>query len=257
MHQWLAQDGGHAWIGDASRRREVAAAGSDPQRRRAALEKERLRHWGLSAAGKKKLLNELGLLTGYHRKSLLRLLNRRPSPTPDGLDATEEKSKLTPSDCPSPTCRQKAHGTPRLWAARYGVSCTSAVLSSCSNRQLPWSRPVYRVLIAETSCTAIDLAFSGAPTNDPWNNSVIANRDEIVTVDGNAYFPPEALVQGCFRPSRHRTVCGWKREAHTTSTDVVVDGQANANATWFYPEPKDAAAQIKGSVAFWKGVLVS
>jgi len=99
MHQWLAQDGGHAWIGDASRRREVAAAGSDPQHRRAALEKGRLRHWGLSAAGKKKLLNELGLLTGYHLKSLLRLLNRRPSPTPDGLDATEEKSKLKP---PSP-----------------------------------------------------------------------------------------------------------------------------------------------------------
>jgi hypothetical protein len=59
-------------------------------------------------------------------------------------------------------------------------------------------------------------------TEDPWNNSVIANRDEIVTVDGNAYFPPEALVQGCFRPSRHCTVCGWKRETHTTSTWLLM-----------------------------------
>ena len=101
-------------VGDASWRDEVGAAGPVPQRRRAALEAASLRYGSLSAAGKKKLLDELELLTGYHRKSLLRLLNRRPSPTQDGLDATEEKSKLTPSDCPSPTCRQKAHGTPRL-----------------------------------------------------------------------------------------------------------------------------------------------
>lgn len=83
-------------VGDASWRREVGAAGPDPQRRRAALEAARLRYGGLSAAGKKKLLDELELLTGYHRKSLLRLLNRRPSPTPDGVDAMEEKSELKP-----------------------------------------------------------------------------------------------------------------------------------------------------------------
>ena len=66
---------------------------------------------------------------------------------------------------------------------------------------------------------------------------------------------PEALRGDCFRSSSHRTVCGWKGEAHYY--DVVVDGQVNANAAWFYPEPKSAAAEIKGRVAFWKGVKVS
>lgn len=83
-------------VGDASWRGEVGAAGPDPPRRRAALEAARLRYGGLSAAGKKKLLDELELLTGYHRKSLLRLLNLRPLPTPDGVDAMEEKSELKP-----------------------------------------------------------------------------------------------------------------------------------------------------------------
>ena len=71
----------------------------------------------------------------------------------------------------------------------------------------------------------------------------------------NAYFPADALQAGCFRPSDHRSVCGWKGEAHYY--DVVVDGQVNANAAWFYPDPKPAAAEIKGRVAFWKGVQVA
>ena len=92
-------------------------------------------------------------------------------------------------------------------------------------------------------------------TEAHWNGTLIASSDDIVTVEGNAYFPPEALVEGCFRSSDHRTVCGWKGEAHYY--DVVVDGQVNANAAWFYPEPKPEAARIKGRVAFWKGVKVS
>jgi uncharacterized protein (DUF427 family) len=88
-----------------------------------------------------------------------------------------------------------------------------------------------------------------------WNGAVIASSDDIVTVEGNAYFPPDALQADCFRPSDHRSVCGWKGEAHYY--DVVVDGQVNANAAWYYPDPKSAAAEIKGRVAFWKGVQVS
>ena len=88
-----------------------------------------------------------------------------------------------------------------------------------------------------------------------WNGVVIARSDDIVSVEGNAYFPAEALQPDCFRASSHRTVCGWKGEAHYY--DVVVNGEVNANAAWFYPEPKDAAAAIKGRVAFWKGVQVS
>jgi uncharacterized protein (DUF427 family) len=87
------------------------------------------------------------------------------------------------------------------------------------------------------------------------NGQLIACSDAILTVEGNAYFPPEASVEGCFQPSSHRKLCGWKGEAHYNN--VVVDGQVNANAAWFYPEPKEAAAQIKGRVAFWNGVQVS
>lgn len=88
-----------------------------------------------------------------------------------------------------------------------------------------------------------------------WNGRVIAASNDIVTVEGNAYFPAESLDRALVRDSSHTSVCGWKGTAHYY--DVVVDGQVNANACWYYPEPKEAAAQIKGRVAFWKGVQVS
>lgn len=87
-----------------------------------------------------------------------------------------------------------------------------------------------------------------------WNGAVIASSDDIVMVEGNAYFPADALDTALVRPSEHRSVCGWKGEAHYY--DVVVDGAVNANAVWTYPEPKEAARQIQGRVAFWKGVTV-
>ncbi len=87
-----------------------------------------------------------------------------------------------------------------------------------------------------------------------WNDAVLASSDDITKLEGNAYFPPEALRSEHFRPSAHRTVCGWKGEAHYY--DVVVGDQVNAAAAWFYPDPKPAAAEIRGRVAFWKGVRV-
>ncbi len=95
----------------------------------------------------------------------------------------------------------------------------------------------------------------GTPTMQArWNGEVIASSADIVTVEGNAYFPPEALNASAFQPSSHRTVCGWKGEAHYY--DVVVAGEVNRNAAWYYPEPKEAAREIRGRVAFWKGVQV-
>lgn len=88
-----------------------------------------------------------------------------------------------------------------------------------------------------------------------WNGAVIASSDDIVMVEGNAYFPAASLDPECIQPSEHRSVCGWKGEAHYYN--VVVNGAVNANAVWFYPEPKDAAAAIRGRVAFWKGVQVA
>jgi len=87
-----------------------------------------------------------------------------------------------------------------------------------------------------------------------WNGQVIASSDDIVTVDGNAYFPLDAVDASCLQPSDHTTVCGWKGTAGYYN--VVVGGQVNQNAAWFYADPKDAAKQIKGRVAFWKGVQV-
>jgi uncharacterized protein (DUF427 family) len=88
-----------------------------------------------------------------------------------------------------------------------------------------------------------------------WNGTVIAESNDIVTVEGNAYFPAESVHAEYLRPSTHHSVCPWKGTAsyHT----LVVNGQRNENAAWFYPEPKDAAKEITGRVAFWKGVQVA
>jgi uncharacterized protein (DUF427 family) len=94
-----------------------------------------------------------------------------------------------------------------------------------------------------------------APVQATWNGATLASSDAVVTVEGNAYFPPESLDSRFLQPSSHRTVCGWKGEAHYY--DVVVDGKVNPAAAWFYPDPKPAAEEIRGRVAFWKGVRVA
>lgn len=91
-------------------------------------------------------------------------------------------------------------------------------------------------------------------TKATWNDTVLASSEDIVKVEGNAYFPADALQREYFRPSVHTTVCGWKGTAHYY--DVVVGDAVNENAAWYYPEPKEAAAEIRGRVAFWKGVRV-
>lgn len=87
-----------------------------------------------------------------------------------------------------------------------------------------------------------------------WNGQVIAESDDIVTVEGNAYFPPEALRPEFVRTSEHTSVCPWKGTARYHSLEV--DGKSNPDAVWYYPEPKQAAENIRGRVAFWKGVQV-
>ncbi len=87
-----------------------------------------------------------------------------------------------------------------------------------------------------------------------WKETVIAQSDRYETVEGNIYFPPEALNAEYFQPSDHHTTCSWKGLA--SYYNVVVEGEVNANAAWYYPEPKAAASNIKGYIAFWKGVKV-
>lgn len=87
-----------------------------------------------------------------------------------------------------------------------------------------------------------------------WEGTVIAESDQCVVVEGNQYFPIEAVKKEFFEPSSKTSVCHWKGTANYY--DVVVNGKRNAGAAWYYAEPKPAAAEIKGRVAFWKGVKV-
>ena len=87
-----------------------------------------------------------------------------------------------------------------------------------------------------------------------WNGAVLAESDQTEVVEGNHYFPPDAVRREYFKESSHHTVCGWKGTASYYT--VEVNGQANPDAAWYYPAPKDAAKNIAGYVAFWKGVQV-
>ena len=87
-----------------------------------------------------------------------------------------------------------------------------------------------------------------------WQGTVLAESDRCVVVEGNQYFPPDSVRREHLVPSDHTTICPWKGTAHYYS--VEVNGKRNENSAWFYPEPKDAAKEIKDHVAFWRGVRV-
>lgn len=87
-----------------------------------------------------------------------------------------------------------------------------------------------------------------------WNGQVIAESDDTVVVEGNHYFPLDSVRADVLKPSGSRTHCPWKGEASYYS--LSVDGADNPDAAWYYAEPKAAAAQIRGRVAFWRGVRV-
>lgn len=87
-----------------------------------------------------------------------------------------------------------------------------------------------------------------------WNGVVVAQSDDTVVVEGNHYFPAQSLKPEYVSFSNHRSSCPWKGQAHYHS--LFVNGEMNPDAVWYYPEPTEAAAQIKGRVAFWKGVKI-
>jgi len=88
-----------------------------------------------------------------------------------------------------------------------------------------------------------------------WHGQVVAESDDTFVIEGNHYFPRESLQQEYLRESTTTTVCPWKGTAHYYS--LVVDGETNADAVWYYPQPKAAAAEIEGRVAFWRGVQLT
>ena len=87
-----------------------------------------------------------------------------------------------------------------------------------------------------------------------WEGIVLAQSDRTVEVEGNQYFPPDAVNKDYLKPSSTHSVCPWKGTA--SYYDVQVNGKTNSDAAWYYPEPKPAAKQIKEYIAFWKGVQV-
>ena len=88
-----------------------------------------------------------------------------------------------------------------------------------------------------------------------WNGAVLAESDRTVVVEGNHYFPPDSVRREHLKPSDTHTTCPWKGVASYYT--VEVDGARNPDAAWYYPEPRSAASEIAGHVAFWKGVAVT
>jgi uncharacterized protein (DUF427 family) len=88
-----------------------------------------------------------------------------------------------------------------------------------------------------------------------WNNVTIAESDDTIVVEGNHYFPAAAVHRENLRPSSTHTTCPWKGVA--SYYDVVADGAVNKDAAWYYPQPSEAAKQIEGRIAFWRGVTIA
>ncbi len=92
-------------------------------------------------------------------------------------------------------------------------------------------------------------------TKAEWNGVTIADTSDTVVVENNHYFAANSIDPAILTPSTTTSVCGWKGTANYYN--VVVGGAVNKDAAWYYPEPKDAAANIKGRIAFWKGIKVA
>lgn len=88
-----------------------------------------------------------------------------------------------------------------------------------------------------------------------WNGTVVAQSDDTVVVESNHYFPPDSIVSDYFSGSGKRTHCAWKGEARYLS--ITINGKTNEDAAWYYPNPKEAAKNIEGRIAFWRGVTVT
>ncbi|RMF65267.1 MAG: DUF427 domain-containing protein [Calditrichaeota bacterium] len=87
-----------------------------------------------------------------------------------------------------------------------------------------------------------------------WKGKVLAESDQVEIVEGNRYFPPDSINREYFEESNTETICPWKGTAHYYH--IKVDNEVNVDAAWYYPEPKEAAKNIAGYVAFWRGVEV-
>ncbi len=88
-----------------------------------------------------------------------------------------------------------------------------------------------------------------------WNGAIVADSDSTRVIEGNHYFPPDSIDRKYFKDSKTTSICPWKGEASYYTLEV--DGTRNGDAAWHYPRPKEAAAEIKDYIAFWRGVEVT
>ncbi|HEX9616429.1 MAG TPA: DUF427 domain-containing protein [Anaerolineales bacterium] len=87
-----------------------------------------------------------------------------------------------------------------------------------------------------------------------WNGKILAESDRTIVIEGNHYFPPETIRTEFFQESSTHTICPWKGTA--SYYDIRVEGLTNKDAAWYYPQPKEAAKEIEGYIAFWRGVRI-
>src|SRR6202140_1819693 len=141
-----------------------------------------------------------------------------------------------------PTCgARRAHHDP-LDRADHGVSVETRLRESLLHLSLSIVLNLIR----------LSGIYMGIMAKAMWEGAVMAESDATVEGEGNEYFPPDAIRKESFKVGESCSVCPWKGTA--SYDDLEVKGQRNAGAAWYYPEPKPAAKQIKGYVAFWKGV---
>ena len=88
-----------------------------------------------------------------------------------------------------------------------------------------------------------------------WNGKTIARSNDTIVIEGNHYFPPDSINKEFFKENSNTTVCPWKGTA--SYYDVIVNGQTNSGAAWYYPQPSEKAKQITDYVAFWRGVEIT
>jgi uncharacterized protein (DUF427 family) len=117
-------------------------------------------------------------------------------------------------------------------------------------KQIAPTRRAYRQGMVESTLYQEDAKMKAV-----WNGAVIAQSDDTVMVEGNHYFPASSLNRVFVQFSNHKTSCAWKGQASYYS--LMVNGEMNVDAVWYYPDPKPEAAQVRDRVAFWKGVKVT
>ncbi|MCB0280258.1 MAG: DUF427 domain-containing protein [Calditrichaeota bacterium] len=88
-----------------------------------------------------------------------------------------------------------------------------------------------------------------------WNDQILAESEDTIVIEGNHYFPPQSIHQAYFEANSNDSFCPWKGTAGYY--DVIVDGKRNPDSAWYYADPKEAASEIKGYIAFWRGVQVT